>query len=249
LDWNPIALAERGLLPDGLARVGIRRLIARRLREETAPDCEAAAERLAEFEAMQRAGPVAVATADANAQHYEVPTGFFRRVLGPRLKYSACLFSPGVTALGEAEEAMLALTCERAGVADGMGILELGCGWGSLGLWMAERYPAARIVAVSNSATQRAFIEERAREQGLANLRVITRDMNEFDTEERFDRVVSVEMLEHMRNHPLLFERIAGWLRPGGRLFFHIFCHRRLAYLFGRHGEDTGWVATSSPAG
>jgi cyclopropane-fatty-acyl-phospholipid synthase len=152
LDWKPIALAERGLVPDGLVRVGIRRLIARRLREETAPDCEAAAERLAEFEAMQRAGSVAVATADANAQHYEVPTGFFRRVLGPRLKYSACLFAPGISALGDAEAAMLALTCDRAGVADGMDVLELGCGWGSLSLWMAERYPAARIVAVSNSA-------------------------------------------------------------------------------------------------
>ena len=197
-----IELMERGYVPDWLTRVGIRRLLAERLRgtEHTAVR--------ARLEAELRASPIALHTADANAQHYEVPAAFFTTVLGPRLKYSSCWWPDEVRDLETAEAAMLALSCERAGLGFNQDILELGCGWGSLTLWMAEFYPDARIVAVSNSASQRAFIEARCRERCLGNVQVITADMNDFSIDRRFDRVVSVEMFEHMRNYPALFERI-----------------------------------------
>ena len=149
-----------------------------------------------------------------NEQHYEVPAEFFQLVLGPRLKYSCCLWPEGVESLAAAEEAMLALTCERAEIEDGMEILDLGCGWGSLTFWLAECYPACRILAVSNSRTQREFIESRARERGLDSIEVVTADANVFDVARRFDRVVSVEMLEHARNYEALLGKIAGWLEP-----------------------------------
>jgi cyclopropane-fatty-acyl-phospholipid synthase len=177
----------------------------------------------------------------ANRQHYEVPPEFFQLVLGRNLKYSGCLWPAGVERLDAAEEAMLALTCKRAELADGMEILELGCGWGSLSLWMAQRYPKSRILAVSNSAPQRRFITAAAAERGLANIEVLTADMNGFDTERHFDRAVSVEMFEHMRNWPRLLENIHRWLTPGGRLFIHIFTHRRYAYLFETEGDDN-WM-------
>jgi cyclopropane-fatty-acyl-phospholipid synthase len=178
----------------------------------------------------------------ANRQHYEVPAAFFVPVLGRRLKYSCAWWPPHVRTLDAAEEAMLALTCERAALQDGMEILELGCGWGSLTLWMAERFPGSRILAVSNSHSQRAFIDGRARERGLRNVTTLTCDMNDFESAERFDRVVSVEMFEHLRNYELLLGRIADWLRPNGRLFVHVFAHRYHAYPF----EDKGradWMA------
>ncbi len=228
---SAIELAESGLLPDRMIRAGIRRLLARRLEEE---------ERLLAERGRWRAelarGPVTVHPQAANAQHYELPTAFFETVLGPRLKYSACLWPDGVTSLAEAEAAMLALTAERALVAPGQRILELGCGWGSLCLYLAERFADTRITALSNSRTQRAFIEARAAERRLARLRVVTTDVAEFDTSERFDRVVSVEMFEHVRNHRELFARIARWLVPGGRAFVHVFAHRRFAYPY----EDQG---------
>jgi len=220
-----IELAEEGFVPDFLLRYGIRRLCAARLRE---PDATGA------LAASMRAGPVAPVPEKPNEQHYELPPEFFRLVLGRRMKYSAALFPPGVTRLDDAEEAMLRLACERAGVEDGQEILELGCGWGSLSLWIAERHPRCRIVAVSNSAPQRAWIEARA----PANLRVVTADMNSFDAGARFDRVVSVEMFEHMRNWAELLRRIAGWLRPDGRLFLHVFRHATRAYAFGAEGAD-----------
>jgi cyclopropane-fatty-acyl-phospholipid synthase len=188
------------------------------------------------------AGPIALVPDLANAQHYEVPAAFFEQVLGPHRKYSACWWGEGTGSLQQAEAQALEITCERAGLDDGQDILELGCGWGSLTLWMAERYPGARITAVSNSGSQRAFIEARAKEAGLANLRVITADMNELATEQRFDRVVSVEMFEHMRNWRLLFERVHDWLRPGGRFFMHIFCHRSTPYFFEDQGP-TDWMS------
>ncbi len=178
----------------------------------------------------------------ANLQHYEVPPAFFQRVLGPHLKYSACLWEPGTPTLGAAEAAMLGLTCERAQLADGQRILELGCGWGSLTLWMAARYPSARILAVSNSRDQGDHIRRQAAERGLGNVEVRTADMNQFDPGATFDRVVSVEMFEHMRNHRELLRRIAGWLAPEGRLFVHIFTHRELSYLF--ESQDAGdWMS------
>ena len=232
-----IELAEAGILPDSMIRIGIRRMLARRLAEEAA----AAPER-ARWRAGLAEGPVTIHADAANAQHYELPTPFFERVLGPRLKYSACLWPEGVTTLAAAEEAMLALTTERAEIEDGQRILELGCGWGSLCLYLAERFPSARITALSNSRTQRAFIEGRARERGIANLEVVTADIAAFDTAERFDRVVSVEMFEHVRNHRELFRRIGRWLVPGGKLFVHVFAHRIYAYPFEDEGPAT-WMA------
>lgn len=233
-----ISAMERGLVPDFLIRAGIRRLLADRLARCAAGDeASREAEKLRFIEEMC-AGPVAPVPEKANAQHYEVPPGFFERVLGPRLKYSSCYFANDNAALGEAEEAMLALTCARAEIADGQSILELGCGWGSLTLWMAEKYPGSAITAVSNSAPQRAFIEDRCRRLGLRNVRVLTADMNDFAAPGIYDRVVSVEMFEHMRNWRELLRRVRAWLAPEGRAFIHVFSHRRFAYAFQDDGED-----------
>jgi cyclopropane-fatty-acyl-phospholipid synthase len=237
-----IDLCERGLIPDSLTRFGMRRLMAQRLAAESGDRGEGEFEEYRRRLAALRESPVAIETAKANEQHYEVPAAFFRLVLGPNLKYSCCWYGDGATTLGEAEEAMLRLTAARAELADGQRILELGCGWGSLTLWMAAQMPRSRITAVSNSASQREYILAQARERGLANVEVITADANVFSTEERFDRVVSVEMFEHMRNYATLLGRIAGWLKPGGKLFVHIFCHRSLMYPFTVEG-DTDWMA------
>jgi len=229
-----VALAERGLVPTPLLRSAIRRLCAQRLADlppDLGPD---------ELDAFVRAmsvAPVAAVPEQANAQHYEVPSELFRLVLGKHLKYSSAIWPVGVTTLDAAEEAMLALTCERAGLEDGQDIFELGCGWGSLSLFMARRYPRSRIVAVSNSASQRAFIEARA----PRNLEIRTADMNTFDPGRQFDRIVSVEMFEHMRAWPTLLARAAGWLRGDGRMFMHVFCHRSAAYTYETEGADN-WM-------
>lgn len=236
------ALLARGWVPDPLIRWQIRRLLGAREREILAGGVEAIQARFMALLEQGAAGPIAVATEAANDQHYEVPPRFFERVLGPRLKYSCALFDGPGTDLAAAEEAMLALTAQRAGLANGQRILELGCGWGSLTLWMAEHYPAARVTAVSNSRDQRAFIEARAQARGLTNVQVITADMNAFEPPETgYDRVVSVEMFEHMRNHGALMGRIARWLNPGGALFVHIFTHRDAAYLF-EVRDDSDWM-------
>jgi len=233
-----IRLAEWALLPDFLVRYGIRRLDRKRLLEarKMGPE-EQLREKMRFMEEMRRS-PVALVPRKANEQHYELPPAFFEQVLGKHLKYSACYWPPGVRSLQEAEEAMLALTCRRARLENGMDILELGCGWGSVSLWMAEKYPHSRILAVSNSRPQREFIVARARSRGLSNLQVVTADMNTFETDGRFDRVVSVEMFEHMRNWGLLLSRIDGWLKPRGRLFLHFFSHRELAYPYVSQGEN-----------
>jgi cyclopropane-fatty-acyl-phospholipid synthase len=236
-----IGLMERGVLPDAVIRLGIRLLHSRRLKEEDHGGVEANREHQRRFFADLAAGPLAVATDAANRQHYALPPEFFEEVLGPRRKYSCCLYPSGVRDLATAEEVMLRQTCRRAGLADGMDILELGCGWGSLTLWIAEHYPDSRITAVSNSLPQRVHIEDCCARLKLGNVRVVTADMNHFTTKERFDRVVSVEMFEHMRNYPELMRRIHGWLKDTGRLFVHIFCHRELAYLFETEGEDN-WM-------
>ena len=238
---NPIELCERGWVPDAITRIGIRRLCRARLREEQATDPARAQQRYRDLLTGLRASPVAIHTDAANAQHYELPPRFFELCLGRRLKYSCCLYPRGDESLDEAEELMLRLYGERAQLDDGQDILELGCGWGSLTLWMAQRYPTARIVAVSNSAPQREFIERQCRERGLGNVEVLTRDVNQLALERRFDRVVSIEMFEHMRNYETLLGRIAGWLRPGGKLFVHIFCHRELMYPYQAEGEDN-WM-------
>jgi cyclopropane-fatty-acyl-phospholipid synthase len=235
---RPIALAEKGRLPDAAIRVGIRRLLGKRLREERCETPEQQQESLNRFIERLRDGPVAVHTDKANEQHYEVPPDFFEHVLGEHLKYSCCLYSPGITSLDAAEARMLELTCSRANLNDGQRILELGCGWGALTLWMANMFPASEITAVSNSAPQREFILARARERGLSNVEVITCDMNDFEARGEYDRVVSVEMFEHMTNIPELLRRISGWLTDVGSLFVHIFTHRDLAYAFEVGGEE-----------
>lgn len=232
------SVIESGRVPDAVLRLGIRRLLAQRLREARVGGVEVASEAFARLVAKKSAGDIAFHTRAANEQHYEVPTEFYELALGPRLKYSSALFPPGCGLLAEAEEAMLALTCARAELADDQEILELGCGWGSLSLWMAERYPRARILCVSNSRTQRAHIEAQCAARGLANLSVVTCDINVFETRRRFDRVVSVEMFEHLSNWRELLRRIAGWMREDARLFVHVFAHRELAYEFGAEAED-----------
>jgi cyclopropane-fatty-acyl-phospholipid synthase len=234
-----IELCERGLVPDRLTRFGIRRLCARRLDEEGGSRPEHARRRYAELLQQLRSSPVAIETAAANAQHYELPPRFFELCLGARLKYSSGYYPTGRESLDQAEQAMLALYGERAQLDDGQRILELGCGWGSLTLWMAERYPRASITAVSNSAGQRLHIEAACRARGLGNVVVLTRDVNALELPEAaFDRCVSIEMFEHMRNYDTLLARIARWLAPEGRLFVHIFCHRTLMYPFETGGED-----------
>lgn len=232
---------ERGWLPDAVIRWGIRRLCTARLREAHVNDCEKQQQELQAFIEEMRRGPVAPVPHQANAQHYEVPAAFYEHVLGRHRKYSSCLWPVGVTTLDDAEEVALSVTCERADLQDGQQILELGCGWGSLSLWMAEHFPKSRIVGVSNSVSQRRSIEETAARRGLKNLQIITADMNRFETDQRFDRVVSVEMFEHMRNYEELLRRIAGWLQPAGKLFIHIFCHRLAAYAYETEGEGN-WL-------
>ncbi len=231
-----IDAVERGWVPDTLTRSAIRRLCRQRLSRSETEIRRADASRLAFVDSL-RNGPIAPVPEKANEQHYELPPEFFGEVLGPRRKYSCCCYENDRSTLAEAEESALARTCENAELADGQDILELGCGWGSLTLWMAEKYPASRITAVSNSAPQRKYIESQATAKGLANVSVITADMNDFEAPaSAFDRVVSVEMFEHMRNYDKLTQRIAGWLRPEGKLFVHIFCHRAYTYPFETDG-------------
>lgn len=231
-----ISWTEQGLVPDIAIRHGIRRLLRQRLAEIHAHDCELAAELTQRMAVELPGSDIAVLTDKANEQHYEVPAGFFSLVLGSHLKYSSCYWPADARTLDEAEAAALRQTCQHADIQDHQDILELGCGWGSLTLWMAERYPNSQITAVSNSHSQRDFIEAQAEQRGLTNISIITRDMNQFEAQNRYDRIVSVEMFEHMRNWPGLFQRLSTWLNDGGRFFMHVFCHRNVAYLF----EDNG---------
>ena len=212
---SSIALAvnwvEQGYVPDRVVRIGIRRLLAQRLAEIGERDASTSADITQAFVEAMRQAPLALLPEKANEQHYEVPADFFGLVLGAHRKYSCCWWPEGVTTLDEAEAAALAETCARAGLSDGQQVLELGCGWGSLSLWMAARFPRSQITAVSNSASQRQHIEAQAQQRGLTNLRVITCDFNHFDTNQRFDRVVSVEMFEHLRNWPAAFAQVARW--------------------------------------
>ncbi len=237
--WNlAFDLIDRGLVPDGMVRAGIRRICRNRLDRQSRNDPELEQESLRSFVAELRRSPIAVATDEANEQHYEVPPEFFDLVLGPRRKYSSAYWPEGVSTLGEAEEAMLSLYAERAELRDGLDLLDLGCGWGSLSLWLAERYPRSRVLALSNSSPQRRFIERKASERRLVNLEVVTADINVFETERRFNRVLSIEMFEHMKNYQRLLGNVARWLRPDGRLFVHIFTHHRFAYAFETEGDD-----------
>jgi cyclopropane-fatty-acyl-phospholipid synthase len=237
-------LLERDWVPDALIRLGIRRLLKARLAEEDQGSPEAQQAHLMKLITRLRSSPVAINTEDANLQHYEVPSAFFEQVLGPHLKYSSCYYRRPDDTLGQAEANMLQLTAARAQLKDGDRILELGCGWGSLSLWMADHFPNSQITVVSNSRTQKRFIDARAATLGFRNLEVITADANRlaFGDETRFDRVVSVEMFEHMRNYETLLRKIAGWLKPNGTLFVHIFTHKTYAYPF-EVRDETDWMA------
>jgi cyclopropane-fatty-acyl-phospholipid synthase len=232
------AAAERLTLPDSIMRLGINLLVGRTAARlaATPPGTDLA------FAAESLNFPIATHVDDANAQHYELPAAFFALVLGPRRKYSSCFYEEHACDLETAEINALTQTCRHADLQDGQRVLELGCGWGSLSLWMAERYPASRILAVSNSASQRDYIEGEAKARGAHNLRVVTADMNAFATEDIFDRVVSVEMFEHMSNWPALLERVHGWLAPDGRVFVHVFAHRTTPYRFDPNNE-ADWIA------
>ncbi len=237
-----MGLLERGLLPDWVVRAGIRQRLRRRLRREQSGGIEAQQQGISAWIHELDHSPIAVGVEAANRQHYEVTPAFFASVLGPRMKYSCGLWSDDHADLGRAEEAMLDLTAKRGLLVDGMDVLDLGCGWGSLSLWIAEHYPRCRVLAVSNSAAQRQWIEQRRAEVGATNLEVVTCDVSTFEVDRRFDRVFSVEMFEHLRNYRELLRRVAGMLADDGRLFVHVFAHRELAYPF-EAARDDDWMA------
>lgn len=224
-----MALGESGRVPDPLTRFAIRRFCADRLRDE-----RRRADRDGHREVLRALhhGPIALHVAAANAQHYELPPAFFERVLGAHRKYSCALWSDGVRDLDAAEAAMLDLSCRRAGLEDGMRVLDLGCGWGSLTQWITERYPRCQVVAVSNSRPQGEYLRALLERRGRSDVAVVTADINDFDPGARFDRVISIEMFEHARNYQELLRRVATWLVPEGRLFLHVFAHRAYVYPF-----------------
>jgi cyclopropane-fatty-acyl-phospholipid synthase len=233
-----IAASERVPLPDVATRAVIHYLVDRTKRQLAGQPSDVS-ERFAQ---NMSAFPIALATEEANEQHYEIPSKFFELTLGKRRKYSCGYYEKSNATLDEAEEAALARTAENAGLTDGQDILELGCGWGSLALWMAEKYPASRITAVSNSGSQRDYILWQASMKGLDNIDVVTADMNDFVAESHYDRIVSVEMFEHIANWRQLLEKVTHWLKPNGRFFMHVFSHKAAPYLFD-HTDKTDWIA------
>ena len=227
-----VSWTESGMVPDTVIRAGIRRLLESKRKEIHSGDIEFAASATNRFVAMMNESPIALLPELANEQHYEVPAAFFAAVMGDHRKYSCCYWPAHVGKLSEAEAAALELTVQRAGIEDGMQVLDLGCGWGSLSLWIAEHFPNASVTAVSNSTSQRDFILKLADERSIDNIEVVVCDMNDFSIDKRFDRVVSIEMFEHMRNWGELFRRIDNWLLPDGRFFMHVFCHRTTPYEY-----------------
>ena len=237
VDWT-----ETGLVPDSVIRAGIRRLLDRKRKEIHATDVEKSAIIKNRFIQMMGESPIALVPHLANEQHYEVPAAFYSEVLGKNRKYSCCYWPKGVDDLDSAEAAALQVTVERAGIEDGMRILDLGCGWGSLSLWIAEHFPKASVTSVSNSRSQHDYIVRAAENRGLENIEVHVCDMNDFAAAGTYDRIVSVEMFEHMRNYPELFRRISNWLEPDGRFFMHIFCHRTTPYEYIDRGPSD-WMS------
>jgi cyclopropane-fatty-acyl-phospholipid synthase len=235
-------LLEKDLIPDQLIRWGIRNNCKKRIKNETVNDLELQHEKFMVFVRKLKQKPIAEDTKAANEQHYELPTRFFQLVLGKHLKYSCGYWKDGVDDIAKSEEDMLEVTCNRADLVNGQYILECGCGWGSLSLFMAGKYPNSKITAVSNSRTQKIFIDEQAKLRGFTNLTVITADMNTFSTEQKFDRIVSVEMFEHMRNYEHLMARLSGFLNDQGKMFIHIFTHRYLSYLY-EVKDESDWMS------
>ncbi|HNJ90081.1 MAG TPA: cyclopropane-fatty-acyl-phospholipid synthase family protein [Chitinophagales bacterium] len=235
-------LLERDRIPDFLIRARIRSLLRRRLKDESFSTAEQQQLHLMELIGQLKASPIAIETGAANEQHYEVPTAFFSMVMGKHMKYSCCYWDDNTPDLSSAEAKALEITCQRAQLREGMNILELGCGWGSLTMFMAQKFPSAHVTGVSNSSTQKLHIESQCKMRGITNVRIITADMNVFDINETFDRVVSVEMFEHMRNYQLLLEKISRFLKPDGKLFVHIFTHKEFTYFFDVV-DDTDWMS------
>ena len=235
-------LIEQNKLPDYLLRKGIRKLLKQRLTDETLGDEELQQEKFNALVEELKQSPIAVNTTDANEQHYELPTEFFQYCLGKNLKYSSGYWKPGVKDIDTSEDDMLALTCERADLKSGQNVLELGCGWGSLSLYMSAKFPNSKFTVVSNSVKQKIFIDETAKKRGIENLTVLTADMNTFTIADTFDRIVSVEMFEHMRNYKLLLAKVASFLTPDGKLFVHIFTHKTLAYKY-EVIDESDWMS------
>lgn len=233
-------LVSMGLIPDGTIRAQIRKFIRIRLSEEMEKYADGF--RIQELLRQMSKSPIALNTNDANRQHYELPTAFFQKILGEHLKYSSCYWSESTTGLDEAEANALSITCERAQLQNGQNILELGCGWGSLSLYMAAKFPDANITSVSNSSTQKEFIENQCALRNIRNLQILTADMNTFSTDQKFDRVVSVEMFEHMRNWSKILSSIHRWLTDDGKLFVHIFTHRSYTYFY-EIADESDWMA------
>lgn len=241
---NFIKVLENGYMPDPITRLGIRSLVKQRLNESsknTANDPQY----LKNYAQKLKQSPLAIMTDTANKQHYEVPTDFYNLSLGRHKKYSSCYWDQNTKTLEEAEQKALDLSIEHAGVVDGMRVLELGCGWGSLSLELAKRFPHSAITAVSNSKTQKAYIDHQASERGLTNLTVLTRDLgleSNYDFgAEKFDRVMSIEMMEHLRNYELFFKKVAPSIKEDGKFFIHIFTHKNAPYFFETEGEDN-WM-------
>ena len=237
-----IELAEKGIIPDYFIRQGIVRNCENRLNNENVSNTEKVSSKKQSWIQQMKESPIALVPEKANEQHYEVPPAFFENVLGKHLKYSSGYWPDGVNSLDESEESMLELSFERAQLVDGDSILELGCGWGSLTCYMASKLPNSKITAVSNSKDQKEHILNRCKNQGLDNIEVITADMNDFGTENKYDRVVSIEMFEHMRNYKKLLSKISSWLHDDGKLFIHIFTHQSVVYPFENQGE-ADWMA------
>ena len=236
------SLLEKNLIPDIFIRQGIKNLLRQRLRDEKKENPEKQKQHLLDLVQELKNSPIAVHTKDANEQHYEVPTEFFQYCLGKHLKYSSGFWKENVRDIDQSESDMLELTCERAQLQDGQQVLELGCGWGSLSLFMSAKYPGSEFTVVSNSKTQKLYIDEQAKKRGIKNLSVITCDINEFSIDKKFDRVVSVEMFEHLRNYHLLFKRIASFMNDDAKMFVHIFTHKEFAYKF-EVKDESDWMS------
>lgn len=235
-------LMEKDVFPNWLIRIRIRQLLKQRLRDEDKGSLEKNQKHLMEYVNHLKNSPIAIHTGAANEQHYEVPAEFFKLVMGKHMKYSSGYWETKNTSFDESERRMLEITCQRAQIENGMSILDLGCGWGSLSLYMAEKFPKSSITGVSNSKSQKKFIDGEAKKRGLKNLTILTADMNEFKIAKKFDRLVSVEMLEHMKNYEKLFEKFSGFLKPNGLFFVHIFTHHKFAYAF-EVVDDTDWMS------
>ena len=237
-----LSMIEKGFIPDLLVRTGIRALLRKRLIDINSNECELADKNQMKMISVMNASPIAMNTSSANEQHYEVPPEFYELILGERFKYSCCFWGEGTDNLNHAEINALKITCKRAMLNDGQTILDMGCGWGSLSLWIAENYPNTSVLSVSNSKTQKIFIENIAKSKHLTNIQVITEDMKEFNTDKKFDRIVSLEMFEHMKNYKKLFNRVSSWLKNDGLFFMHIFCHKTVPYEFIDNGPND-WMS------